>query len=463
MDTFYLDKYLMKKGDEKQESDLSFEKLCIRIRDDFMRDWEEESGDLKGSLQLQKKAIIGYQNEVSYFKEKIESLVKEYGATRTLFPPWYETLADAVYHENWGMAGVAQWFSAAYRDSSSAKIIGERIYFLDGGQMRLMPQRITKERREQLIRAFLLLTPSERLDKDFHEVYLLDGTRITVFGGEMTKGDQDVIIFRRYIIPNYSFEEQAMRGTIPVEAIPLFCAMVETGYNVAFTGAVRTAKTTFLSTWQSYEDPKLEGVIVETDPEIPMHILMPEAPIVQLIADNEKLRRISKNLLRSDADYFILAEARDGNALETAIRIAAKGTKRMKITFHCRDPLNFPYDVAWEIVKATGGDMELTAKRVAISFDYIFHFVQLKNKSHKRLSGIYELSLDCLSEQINIKQICAYDFQKNLWKWDYRISPCKQDSGEEDNLEGFLRFSRELDFLAKTFPMIDMRKGSKES
>lgn len=75
-----------------------------------------------------------------------------------------------------------------------------------------------------------MLTPEERLDKDFHEVYLLDGTRITIFRRQMVKKGQDVIIFRRYIIPSYTFEEQAARGTIPPESIPLFKAMAGLGY-----------------------------------------------------------------------------------------------------------------------------------------------------------------------------------------------------------------------------------------
>lgn len=91
------------------------------------------------------------------------------------------------------------------------------------------------------------------------------------------KEDQDAIIFRRYVVPSYSFEEQAARGTIPNAAIPLFVSMVEIGWNIAFCGAVRSAKTTFLSTWQSYENPCLEGVMVETDPEIPLHRLMKDA------------------------------------------------------------------------------------------------------------------------------------------------------------------------------------------
>ncbi len=270
METFKLDEYLNRMAANEEFTVYNFETLCSTIKKDFIREWQEGRQDVQAVLELQKRAIIGYANETAYFKEKIKALVRKYRSHKTPFPEWYESLEDGIFHENWGLAGIAQWFSS-YKDSSSAKIIGERIYFLVDGRMELMPQSISKTRRDQLVRAFLLLSPEERLDKEFHEVYLLDGTRITVFRGGMVKQNQDAIIFRRYIVPVYSFEEQAVRGTIPKQAIPLFVSMNAIGYNVAFTGAVRTAKTTFLTTWQSYENQSLEGVIVETDPEIPMH------------------------------------------------------------------------------------------------------------------------------------------------------------------------------------------------
>ncbi|MEL7657408.1 MAG: ATPase, partial [Bacillota bacterium] len=417
---------------------------------EFLREWENGKEDLDSALRIQKKAIIGYEKEVSYFKSRIRELLKKYGAEHAAYPYWYENLEDGIYQENWGLTGISEWFSDKFiESSSSAKIIGERIYFLEDGQMCLKPQTISKERREQMIRAFLLLTPEERLDKEFHEIYMLDGTRVTIFGGGMTKKGQDAIIFRRYIIPNYNFEEQAARGTIPFNSIALFKSMVSLGYNIAFTGAVRTAKTTFLSTWQSYEDRNLEGVLVETDPEIPIHKLMPEAPILQLIADNEKLKHLSKNLLRSDADYFILAEARDGIALDTAVKIASKGTRRMKITFHTRDPLDFSYDVAFEIVKSLGGNLDSTAKKVAASFDYVFHFIQLKNKNQKRLKSIYELGIDRNTKEITMKEICRYDHQSDNWKWKFVVSADKRMIGEEESPEAVRIFLSELDSLSK--------------
>jgi pilus assembly protein CpaF len=448
MEKFYLDEYLKSRNKEDGRQGLDFQKLCRRVNQEFLKEWEDGTENMDSALRIQKKAIIGYENEVSYFKSRIRQLIKKYGAEHSSRPDWYESLEDGIYQENWGLAGVAEWFREKYRESSSAKIIGDRIYFLEEGRMRLKPQTISKDRREQMIRAFLLLTPEERLDKETHEVYMLDGTRVTIFGGGMTKAGQDVIIFRRYIIPNYSFEEQAARGTIPADSIPLLRAMVQLGYNVVFTGAVRSGKTSFLSTWQSYEDPSLEGVMVETDPEIPIHTLMPQAPIVQLIADNDKLKHISKNLLRSDADYFILAEARDGIALDTAVKIASKGTRRMKMTFHSRDPLDFPLDAAFEIVKSLGGDLESTAKKVAASFDYIFHFIQLKNKSRKRLKSIYELGVNKHTGAISLTRICRYDHKYDSWQWDNAVGEDKLAAGEEENAGALEVFLRELAALS---------------
>lgn len=459
VEKFYLDEYLspQEEGEEPLRVALvpripDFQQICQKVKEIFFQRYQQEE-NLQSAMEIQKRAIVGYQKEVDFYKEKIGELVAENRWEGAEIPTWYEDLIDGIYHENWGMAGMAEWFSAKYGQSSSAKIIGDRIYFLCGGEMVLMPQRISTQRRDQMIRAFLLLTPEERLDREFHEVYLLDGTRITIFKGAMTKKDQDVIIFRRYIIPNYSFEEQARRHTIPQDAIPLFRAMVDIGYSIVCTGAVRTSKTTFLATWQQYENPKLEGVILETDPEIPLHTLMPQAPIVQLLADNDRLRTISKNLLRSDADYFILAEARDGKALDTAVRIASKGTKRMKMTFHTRNPLDLPGEIASEIVKTEGGRWDATRLKVGESFDYIFHFVQLTDKSQKRLRGIYEMGLNEQRTEVYVTPICLYDYETDDWKWQFRLGEDKKQLGLEENRDRLADMERIMKQLAADHPM----------
>lgn len=460
MQKFYLEDYLKKEeeireeGYSEEEIQDRFQKLCNRIYESFEAEWSGEQEGLGSLLDLQKKAIIGYEKEVAFFMDKIREYLRRTGEENILYPSYYNSPEEGVYHENWGLAGLAQWFHEDYQQSSSAKIIGERIYFMEEGRMVLKKQRISRSRREQLVRALMLRTPEERLDQDFHELYLLDGTRITIYSDQLTKKGQDAIIFRRYIVPEYSFEEQARRHTIPKEGIELFREMVKIGYNTVFLGSVRSAKTSFLSTWQSYENEKLEGVMVETDPEIPLHHIMEKAPIIQIVADNQRLSQVSKNLLRSDADYFILAEARDGTALDLAVRIANKGSRRMKMTFHSSDPMEFCYDVANEITRSVANaDLKATTRKVAKSFHYIFHFVQLQDKSQKRLKGIYEIQSKPEKEDFQIIQICRYRYETDDWQWRYRIGKDKAVIGQEEDPRAFQAFDRHLQALAQAYPM----------
>lgn len=447
-----LDEYIRRKQCKVQEESSietrSFTDVCEKIKTAFFDDWQNQDNS-SVSLEIQRRAIIGYEKEKDFFKNRIYELLKDFGDVATSFPSYYENLVDAIYHELWGLAGMAEWFSDEYKESSSAKIIGENIFFMQGGKMHLMPQKISSERKAQLIKAIMLATPEERMDKDYYEMYMLDGTRVTVFTEPMAKKNQASVVFRRYIIPSLSFEEQARRGTIPEAIIPMLKAMVLVGYNVIFMGAVRTAKTTFLSTWQSYEDPSLEGVMVETDPEIPLHKILPNSPIIQLIADGENLSSISKNLMRSDADYLIMAEARDGIALDTAMRIANKGTKRMKLTVHSRNPYQLPLEAAIEISNSVGGNVDMIMNKFANSFDYVFHFIQLKDKNQKRLKGIYEMRIDGRGK-IKMNEILSYDPVNDNWTVvSKNISDDKKMYGLESDEAAFKTFRKELRKLSE--------------
>ncbi len=461
MNKFYLNEFLNLKEEEsfysgesqKYDENVEFYGLCKKIQIAFRNDWFERDDTKDNMIDIQKKALVGYEKEIQFFKEKIKEYIRDNKIKNIKYPDWYTSLEDGIYHETWGFAGISQWFSEKYKNSSSCKVIGDRIYFQENGQMVLKEQTIEKSRREQLIRAFLLLTPEERLDKDFHEIYALDGTRITIFSGSSVKENQDAIIFRRYIIPEYTLEEQVRRGTIPEESISFFENMIKLGYSVANTGAMKTGKTSFLATLQRYEDESLEGVMLETDPEISLHKIMPKAPILQILSKGEDLKTITKNLLRSDADYLIMAEARDGIALDTVLRMASKGTRRMKITFHSRNPMDFPQDIATEINLSLGGNIDLISKRVAKSFDYILHFVQLKDKGKKRLKGIYDISYNREKDSIDIVQICKYSYENDSWKWKSYLSENKILQGKEEDVNSLKQYMEILKKLELNNPM----------
>ncbi len=452
---FYLEQYVedtqkILMGTRKQTGILDknyfeFKELCEQVKNHFNDKVKKDSEDM---LEYQKKAILGYQKQVNYFLELIEEFLKENNKSSVPYPPWYASLSEGIFHERWGLAGIHTWFSM--ESSSSCKIVGKRIYFMVNGKQQLQEQSFSEERLKQLKKALILGTPEKRLNEKYHEVYMVDGTRIQIFNA----AKEVSIVFRKYVIDTYTFDQQARLETIDPLMIPLLESMVECGFNVAFTGPVRTGKTTFLTTYQSYEDPTLEGVMVETDPEIPLHIIMPTAPIIQLLADDEELDKVLKPMMRSDGDYLIMAEARDGRSLNVAVEITKKGTRRVKMSFHTGNATNFCFDVAQLISKELGGDVWANMIQVAEGFNYVFSFQQLSHdKSKKKLKGIYEIRFDPESLLISSHQICKYNYENNNWEYKYDIGERLEEIGTEESVEAIKKFKEILKKLSEEKPM----------
>ena len=142
-------------------------------------------------------------------------------------------------------------------------------------------------------------------------------------------------------------------------------------------------KTTFLQTWQKYENRDLEGMAIATDPETPWHELMPEAPLMQLVADGPRLEEITKSLLRGDNDYILLEEMRDAAAFRLALDITSTGTMRSKATIHDNDAVSIPYRMASKIRERYGGDLN-----ALIASDFVTKYVPFgfaKREEHYKL------------------------------------------------------------------------------
>ena len=274
---------------------------------------------------------------------------------------------------------------------------------------------------------------------------------ITING--MTKKGQDCIVLRKYTVNVFTFEKQAELHTIPEESIPLFKSLVAIHVNIAFTGPVRCAKTTFLTTYQSYENPRKEGVMIEKDPEIPLHIIMPDAPIMQFVPSEENVDAVISYTKRSDARYVILGEAKDGKYLNLAVEAANMGTLSSKVTFHSSVTKNFVYDVAVKIVRDCGGDLTATMINVAQSFHYVANFFSLpEDESQKRLKGLWEIRFNEETLEITMHQICKYRVLEDDWVWTYDIGEDKKEIGMEENWKAFQDFDRQLQFLAEKYP-----------
>jgi len=456
---FYIDNYLnkLKSGELKTKNHYSvsdmelFINLCRAVQAHFEKQFKNQEGQELNILERQTKAIIGIPDHVNYFKDLIQNYLEDNNKLCVPYPKWYKNLVDGIFHEVWGLAGISAWMNNL--ESSSAKIIGDRIYYLIDGKMILQEQKISLQRFDALKKALLLLTPEISQVSANVELFMHSGERVSIYDTPLTKNGQHIMVFRKYIIEKYTLEEQARRKTIPKESIELLKSLAKTGFNILFCGAVRTAKTTMLTIFQLLENPELEGVLIETNPEIPLHELMPKAPVMQLVADGAALKNITKQLMRADGDYIVCGEARDGDMLNMLVEVANRGTRHCKSTIHLTDVWDLPYDIANMIVNAKGGSLEHTIIKVTKSFHYVLEFIQLPDRSKKRLKGIYEIRFEYLTFRISIHQICKYVFETDSWTFSCDVGGDKEAIAMEENYCAFLSFKKELKKLSIKFPM----------
>lgn len=420
------DKKLISPSDEEEMQ--NFMNVCERVKVYFDQEFNKMPDAMKKQeTDLQKNAIIGYRQDVKKIKGKIQDTLGKLNLMNEAYPFYYNSLDDAVFSELYGWSGLTPWandYTEEYRNSSSAKIIGDKLYCLINGKAVLQPQRFPKKRREQLKRALLTAYPKERIEGGHNEVYLLreDGSHIraTIMGGDFTYPDQDVLVFRKYLLndgEDLTFDSLASYGTFPFEAIPLFRDMVKIGVNIYAVGPVRSGKSTFIQVWQHYEDPTLEGTTVSSDEETD-YSKITDGPLVQIIADDKKLEQAEKSLKRLDSNYIIMSEVRSAAEYKFYLGITNMGTRRCKCTIHDENAINIPYKMATEIVTAYGGNQDATIAQFYSNIDYVFELYEVPtNRALKKLKGIVELRYDPITDRCSAHRICKYDSERDIWHW----------------------------------------------
>ena len=456
LETIKVEQSTSQNSESKSFDKKHFNSVIKKIRSEIDKIEEEELKEEK-TLLRQRDAILGDTKAVDYYKAKIREILDENGLRKESYPSWYPSLEDAVYHEVYGVYGISEWMNhIKYANSDSCMVIGDRIYFEVNGLPELQEQRIGREDRDRLKATILLGSPKEDRSAAKHEIYS-HGKRVTIFNDNgLAKDGQDSIIFRKYHVNAYTFEEQAKRNTIPQNAIRFFELMVRLGFNVAFTGPLKSAKTTFLTTYQLYENPKLPALSIETDDEIPFHVLMPNSPIIQFVPSAENEDTVIERAKRSDAKYIIVGEARSGKWLHLALEAANMGTMRMKVSYHNTESIDFCYDVAEKVTKDVGGNILSNMIKTAKTFQYVFNFITLpSDQSKKRLDSLWEIRFDQQIMQITMHQICKYVDETDSWVWVYDFGKDKEKTAKRESAEGYEEFIEELKKLSEESPNPD--------
>lgn len=129
----------------------TFEEACALVQAVMEGRWRAADDEAKAMLlEREKRAIMGYEEEIESYQADIRAILTEADVTDAGIPPWYRSAEEGVFAELYGFAGLTPWVydaTPAYQASSSAKLIGDRLYCLIDGKTILQPQRISRERR----------------------------------------------------------------------------------------------------------------------------------------------------------------------------------------------------------------------------------------------------------------------------------------------------------------------------
>ena len=437
----------------EHKKDARFEEV-IRIVEEELDEIDKKEKLEDKALLRRRNAILGVETAVEYYKVKIAEILSKKELRKEKYPNWYETLEDALYNEILGFFGIAKWLNDdAYEHSDSCLIIGDRIFFEEKGQMVLQEQKISREKRDRLKETLMLNNPKENRAAAWHELYS-NKKRVTIFNDNgVAKENQDTLVFRKYHIPDLTLAKEVEWRTIQEGSEVIFENIVKLAYNVAITGAVKSSKTSFLKVLEALEDEKLTALAIETDPEIDFHDILPRAPIIQMVPNDENMDTVIERAKRSDAKRITVAEARNGKMLDIANETANMGTRHLKMSFHNTETIDFVYDVAEKITRDVGGNLLANMIKTAKTYQYVINMWALPHdESKKRLKGIWEICLDTDKMEISMNQICRYVQETDSWVWSYHIGERQREIGMEQNPKAFIKFEKTLKQLSEKYP-----------
>src|SRR5690606_27624111 len=190
----------------EQLQDLIVEEAVDSIKETNMN-WESQTKE-NIWLERQHRAIIGDESAMNFFIIKINEVLQNENITSNDYPSFYDSLAEAVFHEVWGMSILHKWDKMPR--SEAAVIRGTELWIdVDGTFVKQREEFESEEVVERIKRAFRMRVPDAIINEQNPELEIEreDGSRITMI--QKPRSRENYIMFRRFIVKNLSLEEQA--------------------------------------------------------------------------------------------------------------------------------------------------------------------------------------------------------------------------------------------------------------
>ncbi|MFT9495739.1 MULTISPECIES: ATPase, T2SS/T4P/T4SS family [Bacillota] len=450
----------------------SFKEICHKVREqlnDIIVDGtidhqKEKNGEIDEKLstenmwlERQHQAVIGDAQAMSYFITKINEVLQKENITTNDFPNFYESLAEAIFHEVWGVSILHKWDKMPF--SEAAVIRGTELWLDINGQfVKQNEQFENDEAVERIKRAFTMRVKDAVINEQTPELEIEreDGSRITMI--QKPRGKENYIMFRRFVVKNMSLEEQANLGTILPDDIPFFRALARVMANTIFAGRVRSAKSTFMKTMLRERDPSFVAAVMEKHFELDLSKQFKDRLIFEVQAKEGDLHHAMPRLLRMEHDYIVVGEIR---SLETEgyLQACERGERGAYSTYHLTSVENVVSQITRHILDEFPNrkfDNEL--ERVARNIDIIVTMSADRDRRRKRVIGVTEIIWDETNRTHRTHDLVRYSPVTNQYYYSSNITKELLTLMAAESLEDTKILIRHLKQKEKISPMTEYEK-----
>lgn len=410
--------------DSEEKGVLSFDKLVLKINEDLSNKYDDaKMTDEQMTIrqELEHEGTLGIPKAENMLISEIEAILREENLLGIKHPDFYESLAHGLFQEIYRFGIFYKW--EKYPNSPSAIITGREIWFKINGVFVKQKEELRDDKHiEEIIRLLQIGSSGFKVNEanPQDEIVLKEGVRIKVMIPPLA--NEPTIVFRRFIVDNFSFEKQASFNTIPQEDITFYHILSNLYLNTIIAGQVESGKSTLLKTVYGARDKEKVAVLIESSPESFLKRDFPDRLVHELYTDkNGDINKIMRDVLRVDHDYIIVQEVR-GIEAEGAISATERGTTGTLMTYHITNPVKTPEQLAQHITdEFPNRKLVNEVRRIALQLDLGITMETLKN-NQKKLTSVYELCYDFETDKAWINYLIKYNKKTDQWHYNPKIS-----------------------------------------
>ena len=284
------------------------------------------------------------------------------------------------------------------RDEKVTEIMvngSQTIYIERAGKITLSDRTFNDERHLRTVIERIIAPLGRRVDESspMVDARLPDGSRVNAIIEPLALNGSTVTI-RRFSKKRLEIADLVRFGSVPVDAVGLLKAMVESRLNIVVSGGTGSGKTTFLNILSNFIPEGERIVTIEDAAELSLgqdHVVRLESRPSNLEGKGSiSIRDLVKNSLRMRPDRIVVGECRSGEALDM-LQAMNTGHDGSLTTLHANTPRDALARLETLVLMA-GFDLPIRAIReqIASAVDAVVQIERLRDGS-RRCTSITEV------------------------------------------------------------------------